>query len=102
MGSGGPVLAAVKAPRVARPLRATALKTSVTGCAARAHGRSSQVRSLASRTCLLAGRDCDGLRGPNIVSDRAGNAQLDLRAGIELAPNVQLTADDFGPLTHAV
>ena len=25
MGSGGPVLAAVKAPRVARPLRATAL-----------------------------------------------------------------------------
>ena len=48
MGSGNPVLAAVKAPRVARPLRATALKTSMTGCAA--HGRSSQVRSFASRT----------------------------------------------------
>jgi hypothetical protein len=39
--------------------------------------------------------------GSPIISDISGNAQLDLRAGIELAPDIKASTHDFCSLTHS-
>ncbi len=39
--------------------------------------------------------------GSPIVSDKARNAQLDVRAGIELVPDLQMSAHNFCPLSHS-